>query len=661
MLFALGFVFMFTIGGLSNNHLVPPFKTTVCGELLTIMLLEFYWISVTMYNFEQSAGNQPIVSKTLDSSETKRSQAQPKLVWAGDIVHVKKCSLILNYRKVLVRSYSSFSPKPHNEDKILNLNTEKVYKSLKEDRVKIIKQEIGNSGVYCLVNQINGHTYVGSSMNLAHRARNYLNNAFLKSKQNANMPITKALLKYDQLNFTLLILEYVEPEFLTTRETFYITNILPYYNVLKQGYSSLGYKHTEETKKLLSELATNRTHSDKTKGLIAKAVTGENNPFYNKSHSLETKIRIMEAKSAYPVYVYNSFKELLVIFPSVRCLANLIKSNHTTIVNNIKQQTIFRGEWYLENLPYNISDTPLISFWESKECELLVEQIKSSPVEKAVFVYDLDRKFLDKYDGVTATQRGLGVNHLIIRNCAKVGGIYNGYIFSYERLEWAMNKISNKVTLRDRNFRSFSTTAKQNIINKATTLQSSPVNLNPWFLTGFTDAEGSFILSIYKDDTKTTGWRVQAIFQIELHEKDLALLELTQKFFGVGKIYSPRKDLKQYKVRSTKDLQVIINHFDRYPLISKKRADYELFKGAISLMDNKEHLTLGGLDKLISIRAALNLGLTSVLNTAFPNVITFPKLDLWDSKIKDLNWLAGFTSGCLQLAGKWGVFLCSYY
>lgn len=51
------------------------------------------------------------------------------------------------------------------------------------------------------------------------------------------------------------------------------------YNVLKEGYSSLGYKHTEETKKLLSELAKNRTHSDKTKGLIARAVTGENNPF----------------------------------------------------------------------------------------------------------------------------------------------------------------------------------------------------------------------------------------------------------------------------------------------------------------------------------------------------------------------------------------------
>ena len=66
------------------------------------------------------------------------------------------------------------------------------------------------------------------------------------------MPITKALLKYDQLNFTLLILEYVEPQSLTIRETFYITHIMLYYNVLKQAYSSLGYKHTEETKKLLS-------------------------------------------------------------------------------------------------------------------------------------------------------------------------------------------------------------------------------------------------------------------------------------------------------------------------------------------------------------------------------------------------------------------------
>ena len=168
----------------------------------------------------------------------------------------------------------------------MNLKAVKVYNNLKEDRVNILKEQRDKSGVYCLINKVNGHSYVGSSINLASRMRNYLNKAFLKSKQNANMPITISLLKYDYSNFTLLIVEYVRPEFLTSRETFYITLIIPYYNVLKQGFSCLGYKHTEETKKLLSELAKNRRHSDKTKGLIARAVTGENNPFYNKSHSL---------------------------------------------------------------------------------------------------------------------------------------------------------------------------------------------------------------------------------------------------------------------------------------------------------------------------------------------------------------------------------------
>jgi len=310
------------------------------------------------------------------------------------LVRVIKYSLIylinysLNYSADITRSYSNFGSKPPclffltsciffskktategggdekkdttgNNTKILK--PVKIYDSLKGDRVNILKEQRDKSGVYCLINKINGHAYVGSSINLASRMRNYLNNTFLKNKQNANTPIVRALLKYDGSNFTLLILEYIEPESLAVRETFYILHVMPYYNVLKQGYSSLGYIHTEETKKLLSELAKNRTHSDKTKGLIARALTGENNPFYNKSHSIESKVRMIEANSAYPVYVYNSSKELLVIFPSVLTLAKLIKSNHPTLVNIIKEQILFRGGWYLLNIPYNISDTPLIS------------------------------------------------------------------------------------------------------------------------------------------------------------------------------------------------------------------------------------------------------------------------------------------------------------
>lgn len=122
---------------------------------------------------------------------------------------------------------------------------------------------------------------------------------------------------------------------------------------------------------------------------------------------------------------------------------------------------------------------------------------------------------------------------------------------------------------------------------------------------------------------------MQVIFTIELHEKDIALLEMIKNTLGgVGKIYSPRKGVKQYRVTSTNELQVIINHFDKYPLITKKRADYELFKAAVFLIDNKEHLTTQGLEKLVSIRGALNLGLTSALKTAFTNVVPSSRLGL---------------------------------
>ncbi len=435
MLFALGFVIMFTIGGLIS-HLVLPLKAAICWEVLTIILLEFSFSFslVKMYNFEQSAGNQQEINSLVGTSETTRSHCNRFTVRYSPW---NKNSLInknYKFKKNILHFYST-STNTVASDNIKQLNPIKIYDNFKQDRVNILKQQKNKSGVYCLINKINGHCYVGSSINLASRMKNYLNKAFLKTKQNINMPIIKALFKYDQSNFTLLILEYVESKSLTIRETYFITSVMPYYNVLKQGYSCLGYKHTNNTKQLLSQLAKNRVHSEETKGLIARALTGENNPFYNKSHSLESKVRMIEAKSAYPVYVYNSSKELLVIFPSVLTLAKLINCNHFTIVNLIKQQTIFRGEWYFTNIPYNISDTPIIANLNSKQCEQLILDINNhSDVRKAVFVYDINKNFICKYEGVTKAQKALNINHSTIKKYAKIGSAYQNFIFSYERL-----------------------------------------------------------------------------------------------------------------------------------------------------------------------------------------------------------------------------------
>ena len=274
------------------------------------------------------------------------------------------------------------------------------------------------------------------------------------------MIIYKTILKYGYSNFTLEILEYCKPEDTVTREQYYLDLLRPLYNVLKIAGSSLGYKHTdetkdklkamprrsitrktgikhtEETKKMLTELAKNRVHSASTKVLISRALVGHNNPFYNKNHSLESKLRMIEANSKYSVYIYNSFRELLVVFPSVKTLAKLINSNHSTIKNNIQNGTLFRGEWYFSYLPFNLTDTPLISNWCSNESNhLILEIIKHSHVKKAIFVYNIKKEFIQKFEGVTHAQKELNINHDVIKKHALLNIPYNGYIFSYDRLK----------------------------------------------------------------------------------------------------------------------------------------------------------------------------------------------------------------------------------
>jgi hypothetical protein len=58
-----------------------------------------------------------------------------------------------------------------------------------------------------------------------------------------------------------------------------------------------------------------------------------------------------------------------------------------------------------------------------------------------------------------------------------------------------------------------------------------------------------------------------------------------------------------YEVVKLSDLASIIEHFNNYPLKTKKYADFLLFKKALDIVSNKEHLTMAGLTKLINIRA----------------------------------------------------------
>nr|YP_009663726.1 hypothetical protein [Dactylella tenuis]QCW06863.1 hypothetical protein [Dactylella tenuis] len=110
----------------------------------------------------------------------------------------------------------------------------------------------------------------------------------------------------------------------------------------------------------------------------------------------------------------------------------------------------------------------------------------------------------------------------------------------------------------------------------------------------------------------------------------------------------------QYQVKSSKYLTTIITHFDKYPLITQKWSDYQLFKQALNLFNNKEHLTDEGFKKILNIRASMNLGIPEELKMTFPNINPVLRPLPIVTEVNDLNWLAGFASGE-------GCFFCFYF
>ena len=120
---------------------------------------------------------------------------------------------------------------------------------------------------------------------------------------------------------------------------------------------------------------------------------------------------------------------------------------------------------------------------------------------------------------------------------------------------------------------------------------SDLLRLNPWFITGFTDAEGCFSIAIKPEAKSKLKWRVSPLFVIKLHIKDNEILELFKNTLKVGKIRKNGINSVQYVVESFKELQVIINHFDKYPLVTSKVSDYLIFRQCFEIIKQREHLT----------------------------------------------------------------------
>ena len=150
-----------------------------------------------------------------------------------------------------------------------------------------------------------------------------------------------------------------------------------------------------------------------------------------------------------------------------------------------------------------------------------------------------------------------------------------------------------------------------------------------WFV-GFTDGEGNFNIKL-TDLTGNTFKYVQFTFQIGLHKDDIKVLEFIKDTLQCGHI-SISKDRVNYFVNDINSLlYVIIPLFDYVSLNSSKFHHYELFKKAVLLTKDKNHLSDKGKLNIIAYQKEMQSMSGKWIPCSINNQINITKY-----------WLAGF-------------------
>ena len=132
-------------------------------------------------------------------------------------------------------------------------------------------------------------------------------------------------------------------------------------------------------------------------------------------------------------------------------------------------------------------------------------------------------------------------------------------------------------------------------------------SINPEYLSGFVDGEGSFVVSIFPRKRCPSGLEVLPSFSVSQSEKRSRILFLIKRYFNCGTIRSGGDGTLKYETRSVKDLLgKVIPHFKRYPLISGKRRDFEIFEQICQMIDKRLHRSKNGLKGIINLAFRMN-------------------------------------------------------
>jgi group I intron endonuclease len=140
----------------------------------------------------------------------------------------------------------------------------------------------GLTGVYAIVNTINGKVYIGStSLSFSRRWSVHLKD--LQRQKHHSLALQRAFNKYGEESFSFKILAVLDGENHIEREQYYMDAFKSYkrengYNMLPVAGSQKGFLASSETRMKLSKLHTGSKRSAETKKRMSLKKLGQNHP-----------------------------------------------------------------------------------------------------------------------------------------------------------------------------------------------------------------------------------------------------------------------------------------------------------------------------------------------------------------------------------------------
>ena len=128
-----------------------------------------------------------------------------------------------------------------------------------------------------------------------------------------------------------------------------------------------------------------------------------------------------------------------------------------------------------------------------------------------------------------------------------------------------------------------------------------------FYISGFSDGEGSFNVSFRKRDDYLIGWKMSPVFNISQKEK--SILALIKKHLGCGSIRFRKDNVWVFQVdNKTALINTIIPFFSRYGFLSdKKKKDFNWFKGLIKIIyQGKKSKTLTDIKSVLHLLSTVD-------------------------------------------------------